>query len=107
MDLVPTAINAAALTAIGLVLALLGKGRFEEVNRRIDDFRAEVNRRFEENDRTHEAIIHRLERSEDKLSGRIDMLQAAVGEMRADLTRVALAVGVGPRSRGRRPLTTD
>lgn len=73
MELLGTAINAAVVAAVGLVLAWLGKGRFEAVDRR-------------------------FERLEERLEHRIDALQASVDAMRSDLTQVALAVGVRPRA---------
>lgn len=73
MELLGTAINAAVVAAVGLVLAWLGKGHFEAVDRR-------------------------FERLEERLEHRIDALQASVDSMRSDLTQVALAVGVRPRA---------
>lgn len=73
MELLGTAINAAVVAAVGLVLAWLGKGRFEAVDRR-------------------------FERLEERLEHRIDALQASVDSMRSDLTQVALAVGVRRRA---------
>lgn len=73
MELVGTAINAAVVTAVGIVLAWLGKGKFEAQDRRID-------------------------RLEERLEHRIDSLQASVDAMRSDLTQVALAVGVRPKA---------
>lgn len=73
MELLGTAINAAVVAAVGLVLVWLGKGHFEAVDRR-------------------------FERLEERLEHRIDALQASVDAMRSDLTQVALAVGVRPRA---------
>ncbi|HEY3210834.1 MAG TPA: hypothetical protein VGL18_13800 [Actinomycetota bacterium] len=72
MEVVSTAINAAVVATVGLILAWLGKGRFEAHDRRID-------------------------RLEERLERRMDTLQASVDAMRSDLTQVALAVGVRPR----------
>lgn len=73
MEAVSTAINAAVVATVGLILAWLGKGRFEAQDRRID-------------------------RMEERLERRIDAVQASVDAMRSDLTQVALAVGVRPRA---------
>jgi hypothetical protein len=73
MELVGTAINAAVVAAVGIVLAWLGKGKFDSQDRRMD-------------------------RLEERLEHRIDALQASVDAMRSDLTQVALAVGVRPRA---------
>lgn len=69
MEVVATVINAVIVSAVGLTLAWLGKGRFEAQDRRID-------------------------RLEERLEHRMDTLQASVDAMRSDLTQVALAVGV-------------
>jgi hypothetical protein len=73
MEAVSTAINAAVVATVGLILAWLGKGRFEAQDRRID-------------------------RMEERLERRMDALQASVEAMRSDLTQVALAVGVRPQA---------
>ena len=74
MDLVAASVNAAVIAIVGIVLAWLGKGRFDGLDRRID-------------------------RMEGRLDGRIDRLQSSMDAMRSDLTQVALAVGVRPRAR--------
>jgi chaperonin cofactor prefoldin len=81
MDFVGPAINAAVVAAVGLILAWLGRGRFEAADRRID--------------RLEERLDHRV----DGLEQRMDAFQASLDAMRSDLTQVALAVGV------RRPAT--
>ncbi len=80
MEVVGTAINAAVVTTVGLILAWLGKGRFEAQDRRID--------RLEE----------KLEHGMDGLEHRMDALHVSLDAMRSDLTQVALAVGVRPRA---------
>ena len=75
-----TAVNAAVVAAVGLILGWLGKGRFEAIDRRF------------------EAVDERIDRLEERLERRIDALQASVDAMRSDLTQVALAVGVRPRA---------
>ena len=76
MEVAGTAINAAVVTAVGLILAWLGRGRFESIDRR-----------FEAQDR-------RIDRLEERLEHRFDSLQTSLDAMRSDLTQVALAVGV-------------
>jgi hypothetical protein len=73
MELVSTAINAAVVATVGLILAWLAKGRFQAQDRRID-------------------------RLEERLERRMEALQASVDAMRSDLTQVALAVGVRRRA---------
>lgn len=80
MDVIGTAINAAVVAMVGLILAWLGKGRFEAHDRRLD--------RFEE----------RVDRFEERMEHRMDTLQASIDSMRSDLTQVALAVGVQRRA---------
>jgi hypothetical protein len=73
MELAGTAINAAVVALVGLILAWLGKGQFEAVHRRID-----------------------------KLEDRMDRFEASVNgslhSLRSDLIKVALAVGAHPRA---------
>jgi hypothetical protein len=87
MEVLTTAINAAVVATVGLILAWLGKGRFEAVDRR-----------FEAQDR-------RMDRLEERLDGRMNGLQASLDAvrsefkqsqdaLRSDLTQIALAVGV-------------
>jgi hypothetical protein len=80
MELAGTAINATVVSAVGLVLAWLGKGRFEAIDRRFD------------------AQDQRIDRMEARLEHRIGVLQASMDALRSDLTQVALAVGVRPRA---------
>jgi hypothetical protein len=79
MDLLVASINAVVVAVVGLIVAWLGRGRFEA-----DDHQ------FEELDR-------KIDRLETRLDGRIDTLQSSMDAMRSDLTQVALAVGVRPR----------
>jgi hypothetical protein len=83
MDLLGSAINALVIWVVGLLLAWLGKGRFETMGRRF------------------EAIETRIDRLEDRFEARMDGLQASVDGMRSDLTQVALAVGARPRATNR------
>jgi len=80
MELVGSAINAAVVAAVSLILGWLAKGRFESIDRRFD------------------AQDQRIDHLEERLERRIDALQASVDGMRSDLTQVALAVGVRPRA---------
>jgi hypothetical protein len=73
MDLLNAGITSSVSLAIGVILAWLGKGRFDAQDRRID-------------------------RLEERLERRIDPLQASVDGIRSDLTQVALAVGVRPKA---------
>lgn len=80
MEVVGTAINAAVVATVGLILAWLGKGRFEAI------------------DRLFEAQDQRIDRLEQRLERRMDGLQGSIDGMRSDLTQVALSVGVRPRA---------
>jgi hypothetical protein len=80
MEIAGTVINAAVVAAIGLLLAWLGKGRFDAQDRRI------------------EQLETRLDQGISRFDHRIDVLQASVDAMRSDLTQVALAVGARPRA---------
>jgi len=73
MGVVTTAISAAIIAAIGMILAWLGKGRSEDLTQRIDRLEGRIDRRF-------------------------DVMQASIDGLRSDLTQVALAVGVRPRA---------
>ena len=90
MDLVSDAINAVVVGAVGLLLAWLGKGAFEQVDRR-----------FEHVDRRFEQVEGRIDRMEERFNARMDGLQASLDGMRSDLTQVALAVGARPRATNR------
>jgi hypothetical protein len=76
MDLVATALNAAVIATVGLVLAWLGKGQFQEIDRRFDA----------------------QDQHFDRLEHRLDGFQASLDAMRSDLTQVALAVGARRRA---------
>jgi hypothetical protein len=88
MDALPTLINAALVTAVGLILGWLGKGRIDALERRMNERFAEVNARI---DRLEERLDGRIDRLEARMEGRFD-------SVRSDLTRVALAVGVRPEA---------
>jgi hypothetical protein len=72
-DLLAASINPAVIAIVGIVLAWLGKGRFDALDRRID-------------------------RMEERLDGWIDGLRSSMDALRSDLTQVALAVGIRPRA---------
>jgi hypothetical protein len=73
MELVGTAVNAAVVAAVALILGWLGKGRFDAIDRRFD------------------AQDQRMDRLKERLDRGMDAI-------RSDLTQVALAMGVRPRA---------
>jgi hypothetical protein len=87
MDLAATGVNALVVTAVGVILAWLGKGRFDMVDRRIDGLHQKVDR-----------LESRLDGRIDRLEDRMERFQTSLDSMRSDLTQVALAVGVRPRA---------
>jgi hypothetical protein len=84
MELLPTAINAVVVAAVGLILGWLGKGRIDKLEARIDRLEQRLDGR-----------IDRLEERFDRLEERMD---ARFDSMRSDLTRIALALGVRPEA---------
>ncbi len=80
MELAGTVINAAVVAVVGLILAWLGKGKFEAVDHRFD------------------VLDHRIDRLEQRLDQRVDTIQASLDAMRSDITQMALAVGVRRRA---------
>jgi len=85
MDLLVATINAVVVAVVGGVVAWLGKGRFDAIDRKID--------------RLETRLDGRIDSIGARLDGRIDALQSSMDAMRSDLTQVALAVGVRPRAR--------
>jgi hypothetical protein len=89
MEVLPTAINAVVVAAVGLIL-WLGKGRIDKLEARID--------------RLEQRLDGRIDRFEGRIDGRIDRLEermdARFDSVRSDLTRIALAVGVRPEAGG-------
>jgi len=69
MELVGTVVNAAVVTALGFVLAWLGKGRFDAIERRMEGFER-----------------------------RLEAMQSSIDALRSDVTQIALAVGAGRRA---------
>jgi hypothetical protein len=94
MDVASTAINAAVVATVGLILGWLGKGRFESIHRRFEA----IDRRFEAIDRRFESQEQRIGRLGERLEQRMDAFQVSLDAMRSDLTHVALAVGVRRRA---------
>jgi hypothetical protein len=83
MDLLVASINAVVVAVVGGVVAWLGKGRFDALDRKIDGLETRLD--------------GRIDSLGSGLDGRIDALQSSMDAMRSDLTHVALAVGVRPR----------
>ena len=94
MELAGTAINAAVVAAVGLILGWLGRGQFGAIARQF----GAIARQLEAVDRRFEAQDQRFDRLEERLDRRFDALQASLDATRSDLTQVALAVGVRPRA---------
>jgi hypothetical protein len=102
MDVVSTAINAAVVAAVGLILAWLGRGRFEEHDRRMEQLEQRLDHRM---DGWEQRMDHRMGGLEQRMGGfqasldalRSDLTQS-LDTMRSDLTQVALAIGVKRRA---------
>jgi hypothetical protein len=84
MDLLVASINAVVVAVVGGIVAWLGEGRFDAVDRKID--------------RLGSRLDGRIDTLQSQLDGRIDTLQSSMDAMRSDLTQVAHAVGVRPRA---------
>ena len=117
MDLLVASINAVVVAAVGGVLAWLGKGRFDALDRKIDRLEARLDGRIDSLGSRLDGRFDSLEARFDgrfgslearfdgrtdsleaRLDGRFDSLQSSMDAMRSDLTQVALAVGVHPRA---------
>ena len=98
MDLLVVSINAVVVATIGGILAWLGKGRFEAIDRRFDALDHRFDRLETRLDGRIDGLEGRIERFEGRVDGRFETLQSSVDAMRSDLTQVALAVGVRPRA---------
>jgi len=94
MDLLGNPMNALVIGAVVLALASLGRGQFRALTARLEA----VDQRFEGVDRRFEGVEARIDRLEERFEARMDAFQSSVDGMRSDLTRVALAVGAGPRA---------
>ena len=95
MDLLVAAINAVVVAVVGGVVAWLGKGRFDAVDRKIDRLEARLDGRV---DGVQSRVEGRFDTLQSSMEGRFDTLQSSMDAMRSDLTHVALAVGVRPRA---------
>ena len=95
MDLLVASINTVVVAAVGGVLAWLGKGRFDALDRKIDRLEARLDGRIDSLEARFDGRTDSLER---RLDGRFDALQSSMDAMRSDLTQVALAVGVRQRA---------
>ena len=109
MDLLVVAINAVVIAAVGGIVAWLGRGRFEAIDRRFDSLETRLDDRFDSletrldgridgletrlDGRTDE-LGTRVDRRVDSLERRMDAFQTSMDAMRSDITQVALAVGV-------------
>jgi hypothetical protein len=116
LDLLGTSINAAVVAVVGGLLAWLGRGRFDALDRRIDRMETRLDGRIDTLERRFGAMETRLETRfdtietrfgtldgrfgalETRLDQRFDTQQASIDAMRSDLTQVALAVGIRPRA---------
>ena len=106
MDLLVAAINAVVVAVVGGIVAWLGKGRFDEVDRKIDRLEARLDGRIDgvqssvdgQFDTLQSHLEGRFDTLQSHLEGRFDTLQSSMDAMRSDLTHVALAVGVRPRA---------
>ncbi len=92
MELTSTIVNAVVVTAVGAILAWLGKGRFDALERRLDRHEAQNEARFEAIDRRFEAIDRRFE----AIDHRFEAVQASMDGLRSDVTQIALALGTRP-----------
>ncbi len=88
MDVVATVINAVVVAAVGVILAWLGKGRLEGLDRGIDRLETRLDQRID-------GLENRLE---TRIDSRTDGLQASIDALRSDLTQIALAVGARDRA---------
>jgi len=80
VEIVNTAISAAVVAAVGLILGWLAKGRFDTVQKQI------------------EALDARVDGLHVSLDAMRNQFQGSLDSMRSDLTQVALAVGARPRA---------
>jgi hypothetical protein len=87
MDSVGTAINAVVVAGVGLLLWLATRGNRREVR----ELRTEMNAGFAEVDSRFESLEARLDARFASVEARLD---ARIDAVHADLTRIALAVGV-------------
>ncbi|HJS26585.1 MAG TPA: hypothetical protein VJ913_05605 [Actinomycetota bacterium] len=95
MDLLVASTNAVVVAVVGGIVAWLGRGRFEALDRKLQSKFEALDRKI---DRLETRLDGRIDTLEARLDGRIDTLQSSMDAMRSDLTQVALAVGVRPRA---------
>lgn len=106
MDLLVASINAVVVAVVGGVVAWLGKGRFDAIDRKIDRLETRLDGRIDSlgaylEGRIESSGAHlegRIDSLGARIDGRIEALQSSMDAMRSDLTQVALAVGVRPRA---------
>jgi hypothetical protein len=109
MEFVQTAISAAVVAAVGIVLGRLANQRFEALESGLAQFRGEVreemarleSRLVDRIDGVESRLVVGIDGVESRLDDRIDALDAKldskIDSLRADLTQIALAVGAAPR----------
>lgn len=116
MDLLVASINAVVVAVVGGIVAWLGKGRFDAVDRKIDGLETRLVGQIDTLESRLDGRIDslgarldgrldslgarldgRIDTLQSHLEGRFDTLQSSMDAMRSDLTQVALAVGVRPR----------
>ena len=91
MEIASTAINAAVVSAVGVILAWLGRGRFHVVEKQIEALNGRVDRL----QASFDAMRIQFQGSLDSMRAES---QGSLDSMRSDLTQVALAVGAHPRA---------
>src|SRR5436853_5148202 len=97
MDILPTAINAVVIAAVGLLVSFQLRGQLGFVLKRMDG----VERRLLGVEVRLTGLDARADRLEERMDGferRLVSFQATLDAMRSDLTQVALAVGARPRA---------
>ena len=109
MELLGVAVNAVVVSAAGLSLWWVFRGRFaviearlggvdhriQGLEARIDDRMSGLGTRI---DGLEARIDHRIDGLEARIEKRMDGLQTSVDALRSDLTAVALAVGAHQRT---------
>ncbi len=102
MEIIQTLISALVIASVGLILARLGGQRFDaleaglarieqRLDARIDALDAKLDARIDALDAKFEARFEGFEVKLDRLDRKFDV---KVDSLRADLTQIALAVGV-------------
>ena len=83
MDLVPTLVNAAMIAAVGVFLTYITRTQTKDVKNDLAAFKREIR--------------HELSDVKSELKQEIRDVRFELASVRADLTQIALAVGVRPR----------